>query len=200
MTANENFFPKKFEYDFAVHFRHFQRYVKAIELLGKTGEDETWLDCACGSGYGTQLLSGFTKQVVGYDINKEAIIYALNNYGNVSCTFVDNKDLLNNRVFNVIFSIETIEHMTRDKAVPFLKFLGGLLDRDGILLITTPLVQKSNPNPSNVYHKYEYSKEEFLAVLAQGGFTVQDTFAELVTFTDGETKSQAFFKCIQVAL
>ena len=89
MAADENFFPKKFEMDFGPFLRHFERYYECIKFLRRTGPNELWLDCACGSGYGTNLLSNFASHVIGYDINKDAIKYAQQTYKTPDCTFVD---------------------------------------------------------------------------------------------------------------
>jgi SAM-dependent methyltransferase len=196
MTANENFYPRRFEYDFAVHLRHFQRYIQALAILGKTGADELWLDCASGSGYGTNLLSGFVQKIIGYDINKDAVAYAREHYAHDDCVFYDEREPFSTKRFDTIISIETIEHMERTDSVDFLKFLLGLLKKDGILVITTPLVDVSNPNPSNVFHKYEYSYSEFEEILVEAGFAIDNYTATTVTFTDGETKEQAFFRCV----
>lgn len=197
MTANENFFSRKFEYDFDVHYRHYQRYMKALQIVGSIGKNEKWLDCACGSGYGSQLLSGFAEFVVGFDINQEALLYAKQHYGRDYCRFVSDREELLQYMFDVIISIETIEHMEREQAVPFLLMLRQVLKNNGVLVITTPLVPESNPMPSNVFHKYEYSYEEFTSIINEAGFHVDFHKEEMVTFTDGETKAQAYFRCLK---
>ena len=197
MTANENFFSRKFEYDFEVHYRHYQRYMQALQLVGSVGKNERWLDCACGSGYGTQLLAGFAESVVGYDINREALHYAKQHHEHEYCTFIGKREKLLQYTFDTVVSIETIEHMARDKAVPFLKMLHQILKENGVLAITTPLVPESNPQPTNPFHKYEYSYKEFVSILAEAHFHIDLHKEEMVTFTDEETKSQAYFRCIR---
>ena len=197
MTANENFFSRKFEYDFEVHYRHYQRYMQAVQIVGSVGKHEKWLDCACGSGYGTQLLSGFAEYVVGYDINQEALRYANQHYVREYCKFIGEREKLLQYTFDTVVSIETIEHMERGQAVPFLLMLHQVLKEGGVLVITTPLVPESNPHPANPFHKYEYSYEEFVSILAEAHFRIDLHEEEMVTFTDGETKAQGYFRCIR---
>ena len=195
MKADENFFPRKFEYPFPVHFRHLRRYLDAIELIGKIGRDERWLDCACGSGYGTRLLADFAEHVVGYDRNDSVIDYARKYYGSPFCSFTADRNSLSPASFSVAFSIETIEHIERWNASEFLKMIRGLLLNDGRLVITTPLVPKSNPQPINPFHLYEYSDNEFCRLLGDAGFSIQEKKSYRVVFTDGEEKEQAYYRC-----
>lgn len=195
MSADENFYPGRFVYDFAVHYRHFERYMRAIKVLGKLGRGETWLDCACGSGYGSHLLSGFAEKVIGYDINREAIAYARARYGHDGLTFFEDRSGFADILFDAVISIETIEHMPRQEAVPFLAALGRQMRQQAIMVITTPIVVESNPTPANPFHRYEYSFEEFTRMLGEAGFVIDAYSADRVTFTDGETKDQGYFRC-----
>ena len=196
MTAGiERFNPRVFEIGFEPFMRHFERYFQAVQLLGKTGAKEVWLDYACGSGYGTALLTNFASQVWGFDINKEAVEYARKFYKNTSCGFTSDPEILSVKKFDVIFSIETIEHMPMRYARIFLKRCKELLIDDGTLIITTPIVEETNLNPSNEFHFFECSLEEFLSLLFDSGFNVVDKVLKTTTFTDGETKEQGYFKC-----
>lgn len=196
MTADENFFPGRFVYDFGVHYRHFERYMRAIKVLGKLGKGETWLDCACGSGYGSHLLSGFAEKVIGFDINKEAVAYAKAKYAHSGLFFYSDVTGFADVIFDAVISVETIEHMPRQEAVFFLKNIRKQMKEEAIMVITTPIVAESNPNPTNPFHKYEYSYAEFSTLLQKSGFTIDKYEADTVTFTDGETKDQGYFRCI----
>jgi 2-polyprenyl-3-methyl-5-hydroxy-6-metoxy-1,4-benzoquinol methylase len=195
MGADENFFPKKFQMGFTPFLRHFERYYECIKFLKKTGPNELWLDCACGSGYGTNLLSNFAHHVIGYDINIDAINYAQTIYKTPDCTFVDHLSKLDVNQFNVIFSIETIEHMPYNKGVEFLTTLNILLKNNGDFIITTPIVPETNYKPSNKFHCLEYSNDDFIKLLNKSGFKVEDSYFIETTFTDNETKSQGYYKC-----
>lgn len=196
MTADENFFPGRFVYDFGIHYRHFERYMRALKVLGKLGKNETWLDCACGSGYGSHLLSGFAEKVIGFDINREAVAYATARYAHDGCIFYADRKSFADILFDAVISVETIEHMPREEAVSFLKNIKKQMKQEAVMVITTPIVAESNPNPINPFHRYEYSLEEFTRVLQETGFTIDAYSADTVTFTDGETKDQGYFRCI----
>lgn len=196
MAAEENFFPKDLRFDFEPFHRHFTRYHTIIGFLGKTGKGENWLDCACGSGYGTSILSNYTSKIIGYDISKKAVEYGNRVYANDNCNFTTNIETIGN--FNVVFSVETIEHMSRKDGVNFLKTLYSKMVPDGTLLITTPIVKETNTNPKNKFHVLEYSNIDFIDLLKESGFIVIDSFFVETTFTDGETKDQGYYKCILI--
>lgn len=195
MSAEENFFPKKLNLDFDPFFRHFDRYHTIIKFLGKIGKEEVWLDCASGSGYGTSILSNYTKKIYGYDISKSAVEYANKNYKSSNCIFINSLEKV--KKCNVIFSIETIEHMSKEEGIKFLNNLHNKLTDDGQFLITTPIVKKTNLSPKNIYHALEYSNKDFINLLNLCNFSVKESFFVETTFTDGETKDQGYYKCVK---
>ena len=197
MKAPENYFPREDykTWDFAPALRHWGRYYECLRLLGEHGRNELWLDCASGSGYGTNFLSNFTENIFGYDKSQDAVNYANKNYKTHNCKFVDNLNLLQGKKFNTIFSVETIEHMPRENGVVFLKTLNNLLRDNGDFVITTPIVDVTNYNPTNEFHDLEYSNKDFIDLLNECGFDIEKSNFIQVTFTDGETKHQGYYKC-----
>jgi cyclopropane fatty-acyl-phospholipid synthase-like methyltransferase len=194
MAAEENFFPKELKLNFTPHLRHFDRYFQSLKLLNKIGKDEIWVDCASGSGYGTNILSNFTKKIYGFDISTGAVKYANENYSSNNCEFIYNLNDINEDVA-VIFSVETIEHMCREDGEVFLGILYNKLLDEGQLIITTPIVKKTNNTPKNKFHILEYSDEDFKGLLLGCNFIIDKTFFIETTFTDGETKDQGYYKC-----
>lgn len=193
MKPDERFYPGDFALPFDSHVRHYERYFMALKLLGRLGKGEVWLDAACGSGYGTNFLSNFATRMVGYDISEEAVSYA-KEHSVENCEFCD--FLLQGKIrFDAVFSIETIEHVGRGEAGEFLEFLAREMQNEGLLLLSTPIVEISNPNPVNLYHQYEYCLEELDSLLSVSGFTVIEKVLQKRSFTDGETKEQGLFKC-----
>jgi cyclopropane fatty-acyl-phospholipid synthase-like methyltransferase len=194
MAAEENFFPKELKLNFTPHLRHFDRYFQSLKLLNKIGKNEIWVDCASGSGYGTNILSNFTKKIYGFDISTGAVKYANENYSSDNCSFVYKLNDIDVGV-DVVFSVETIEHMDRDDAVIFLGILYSKLVDGGKLVITTPIIKETNNNPKNKFHRIEYSNEDFKELLEECHFNIDETFFIETTFTDGETKDQGYYKC-----
>ena len=193
-VADERFVPRDFSIPFSPFIRHFDRYFQCVKLLGKVGKNETWLDCACGSGYGTNLLTGFAGNVVGYDIDHGAIKFASENYKNDYCKFTTDISMYRDK-FDVILSVETIEHMPEEDAPEFLKLLNSTMKENATLIITTPIVKSTNYNPTNEFHYIEYSNNHFVELLSTNGFEVKETNFVETTFTDGETKDQGYYKC-----
>ena len=194
LLAPERFIPRDFAFEFDTFIRHFDRYLQCVKLLKKTGKGEKWLDCACGTGYGTNFLSNFTNFVIGYDIDINVVEYARKYYKNNHCDFVHNIANLK-KEFDVAISIETIEHMTVDKAHEFLGAINSLLKDDGYLVITTPIVRETNHNPINKHHFIEYSDTHFRKLLTSENFIILETKFIETTFTDGETKFQGYYMC-----
>ena len=93
---------------------HLHRYEEILKSL--TG-NETILDIACGSGFGTHLLStSSTGQVYGGDLSSEAINLCQKtwNKDNLSYEIMDGTQLkFEDNYFDVVVSFETIEHTTK---------------------------------------------------------------------------------------
>jgi CMP-N-acetylneuraminic acid synthetase/protein-L-isoaspartate O-methyltransferase len=192
--ADERFVPREFNISFDPFLRHFDRYIQCVKLLKKTGQGEKWLDCACGTGYGTNFLTNFADFLVGYDIDKDTVDYANENYKNDNCEFT--YDISHyKKTFDVVLSVETIEHMPTEDAKEFLKNLRNALKEDGQMVITTPIVKETNNNPVNKFHFVEYSDKDFRQLLMNEGFSILESNFIETTFTDGETKDQGYYRC-----
>jgi len=191
--ADERFMPNTVNIGFDPYMRHFERYFVSVKLLNKIGFNEIWLDYGCGTRYGSGFLTNFCDKVYGYDVDSDTIRYAKNRYGNDNCSFLDNINELNENI-DGIFAIEVIEHMPTNDAINFLMNLNKSLKTNGYLIISTPIVKKTNNNPVNKYHCLEYSEADITKLISVEFFIV-DTFFVETTFTDGETKQQGYFKC-----
>ncbi|MFH1308556.1 MAG: class I SAM-dependent methyltransferase [Patescibacteria group bacterium] len=192
MKADERLKPKEFELGFEPTLRHFDRYRSCLKLLGRQGKKESWLDCSCGSGYGTNYLSNFASFVDGVDIFPPIVEYARETYLASNTAFHTE---IPEKTYNAIVCIETIEHMPKDAAIAFLRNLKTRLTDDGDLVITTIIREETNEDPINQFHHIEYSLTDFVDVLREGGFEILEKQLITATFTDGETKDNGFFKC-----
>jgi len=192
--ADERFTPREFCIPLDPFIRHFERYFQCIKILKRVGPKEKWLDCACGSGYGTNFLTNFAEFVVGYDIDKAAVEHGNKNYKNRHCTFVSDIQHYSAE-FDVVISVETIEHMPKKDAKVFLETLKATLKPGGILVITTPIVSITNENPVNKFHYIEYSHNDFINLLHSSGLRVESHHMIATLFTDGELKDQGYYKC-----
>ena len=123
------------------------------------------LDIACGSGYGTNMLTRDRNvKFYGVDICQETVKYARTKYANDKIEFIQ-KDAtaldFTSQSFDLIVSFETIEHITKEKGPEFLKRMRNMLKDDGTFIISCPnrdtYSKGYNENP---YHLYEYSFPE----------------------------------------
>ena len=154
---------------------HINRYVFALSYV----QSKTVLDVACGTGYGTELISKTADFVVGLDISRKALTYAKKHYAKDSKTnfmLADANNLpFRDSVFDIIVSFETIEHLRRYES--FLQELKCVLKRSGKLIISTPNGRiRSSPRqekPSNPFHFKEFSSNEFSRILSMFSLKAQ---------------------------
>jgi ubiquinone/menaquinone biosynthesis C-methylase UbiE len=127
------------------------------------------LDVACGTGYGSSLLSaeGKARQVIGVDASIEALESAtrFRMPGRVEFVLAKAESLpFRDREFDAVVSMETFEHLAHPAG--FLRELRRVLRPGGAAVVSTPL--NNSPGrlrPQNRYHMREYSAEEFAGLL-----------------------------------
>ena len=119
-------------------------------------------ELGCGLGYGSDLLS-WSSEVVGVDLDGEAIEFARRTYGRPSFLTADitDPDQLPNADVAVCF--EVIEHVNEPRAV-----LTGALDRYERLLLSVPnpLAAGSHVNP---HHRNDWPPTTLWAALRRAG-------------------------------
>lgn len=124
------------------------------------------LDVACGIGYGSSVLrEGGAAHVLGVDISQEAIDYARQHFARADVAFhVDDCFTVNGK-FDLVVSLETIEHLERGDEWP--AKIASLLKPSGLAIISTPcrIGGTIEDRPANPYHVREYSPDEFGALL-----------------------------------
>jgi len=154
---------------------HLVRYEWAETVLRPRGVKRV-LDCACGAGYGSHRIAGFVPEVVSVDANPDAVAYAGKHYSHPSIRHLVSKleelpGLLGDTKFDAIISFDTIEHAD-SKA--WLDIFAGLLEPDGALLLSTPIVSVTNHRPENPHHTIEYSAADLREVLLTRFESVRD--------------------------
>ena len=86
------------------------RYVMVSTLLSAS---ESVLDIACGTGYGTKILSDKCLSIVGVDVSQDAIKYANRHYrSNSNIDFIKADIFGYNKKADIVVSFETVEHVT----------------------------------------------------------------------------------------
>lgn len=145
---------------------HIHRYNEVLKHL--TG-NEIVLDIACGSGFGTHLLSENTKNIViGGDLSEEAINLCNSNWSNKNLFFqlIDGTQLpFQDNYFDVIVSFETIEHTTKFDLM--LNELKRVLKPNGKLFLSTPnrIVNSPKGIITNPFHTQEWIYSELNNIL-----------------------------------
>jgi len=149
---------------------HLKRYEFARQYCG----GKVVLDAACGVGYGTHYLAGTAREVIGVDISAEALEHARNNYSTENVRF-EQMDVADMRFadnsFDVVCSFETIEHLDDPEAL--VAQACRMLKKDGLFIVSTPHVNETTHSPANPFHKVEYSRRDFEALLRRHFGTVE---------------------------
>ena len=159
------------------------RYRFACEFV----ENLRVLDVACGTGYGTKMLSsqGHARHVLGLDVSCEAIdtMHAHAVAGQVEFALAKAEQLpILSEGFDTVISMETVEHLP-DPMI-FLKELRRGLRREGIAIISTPLNNsESRFHPQNPYHLREYSAPEFKSLI-NTTFSECELWSQITNFRD----------------
>ncbi|MGY8523760.1 class I SAM-dependent methyltransferase [Paracidovorax citrulli] len=148
---------------------HLARY----QLARNYARGRRALDIACGEGYGSAWLKQWgAAEVDGVDVSVEAVEVAKANFGGDGVRFhaYDAQravELFPDRKFDLIVSLETIEHLPDPKR--YLLNLKSLLAEGGILIISCPNDWWYYPTEqdSNPYHLRKYHFAEFREMAAQ---------------------------------
>jgi len=138
---------------------HLARYEFARNHLG----EGRVVDAACGTGYGTALLSHRASHALGVDICAQAIAYASRNYGGARVSFavsdIGQMELPEESLDGVV-TFETLEHVPDDDAA-VRKLVAGLRP-GGTFIASVP----TWPHEITSHHVRTYTMESFRALLA----------------------------------
>ena len=152
-----------------IAYEHWHRYAFARAFVA----GKAILDVASGEGYGAALLSTVAIHVHGVDIDHDTVRRASRKYAacanlrfvQASCTALPFPD----RLFDVIVSFETIEHIDGECQVRMLEEFDRLLKPDGILILSSPnKAEYSDARKArNEFHVRELYRDELARLLAR---------------------------------
>ena len=165
---------------------HMARYILSAELV----ENKNVLDIASGTGYGSFILAERAKKVKGVDISKEAVAYAKKNFSRNNLEFIQasaDKIPFDDRIFDVVNSFETIEHIGTYKE--FVKEAKRVLKREGLFIVSTP--NKKEFMENNHFHVHEFNESEFISLLKQHFANVRIYYQE--TFKGSSIHDSSYF-------
>lgn len=152
--------------------RHISRYQWAArKLKERFFRAGRIIDFACGTGYGSAILSEAAHEVYGRDKDEKAIQIADQRYSSTLVNFkVRDKiqrHLGDTTMFDAVVSIETIEHL--ENPGQFLQACKDLIIPYGMLIISTPLKSPDGRLRSR-FHLKEYTKPEIGEMVRSYGF------------------------------
>ena len=149
--------------NYALWQEHINRYCFALKFVSQ----KVVLDIACGTGYGTNMLSKSAAIAIGVDISRDALKHALSHYCNNQNSGFVLADALHlpfrENAFELVVSFETIEHISNFER--FLIELKYVLNNNGEIIISTPNDKVNyafnRRRPINPYHVREFNNKDF---------------------------------------
>ena len=106
---------------------------KTVLKYLKPKKKEKILDLGCGRGFYVKAMEKYTDEIVGVDINREAVKKAVSQ----KVIYGDATNLnFNSNTFDKIYSLHTIEHIPDLKK--FLKEVSRILKAEGIIVLVYP--------------------------------------------------------------
>lgn len=145
---------------------HIHRYQEVVPYIASK---DTILDLACGTGFGSDVLSSHTEGIViGGDIAIEVIKECNSTWKRKNLLFemLDGTKLpYNDAYFDKIVSFETIEHT--EYYLEMLREFFRALKPGGLLFLSTPnfLVNSPSGVVTNPYHTQEFTYDELKKML-----------------------------------
>lgn len=146
---------------------HVHRYHEVLPYIGKT---DKILDIACGTGFGSDILSQSAAEglVIGGDIAADAIQECNDNWqrSNLRFEVMDGTNLaFPDEYFDKIVSFETIEHTIHYEKM--LAEFWRVLKPGGMAFISTPNFPINSPSGkvTNPYHTQEFTYEQLDSIL-----------------------------------
>ena len=161
----------------------FGRYLLSIPYI----RNKNVLDCGSGWGWGTYLISSYSSQITGVDINKEAINFAKDTWQAHNLKFVEDSALelkTQKEDFDTILAFEFIEHLTVEKGNKFFSIISNLLASGGYLILSswfpTSRLKASIEEINNKFHHHIYTQNEIKSILNHNGFKSIRVIANLI--------------------
>lgn len=155
---------------------HVERYRFASSFVPR----KRVIDIACGTGYGSKMLSeAGADHVIGVDVSPEAIEYATAHFASPSIRYIQGgiESFGDDRMADVVVCFETIEHVSTFREA--LLNLRRILTDSGTLVISSPNRPVTSPRcrsledtPSNPHHRQEFTPRELHHLLTEAGFRV----------------------------
>ena len=140
---------------------HYRRYEFACKQINS---GDVCGDFACGSGYGSAMLSQKAQKVIGIDIDQKVITAIQQRYAHLGHLEYHCKNLLDlgfDNQFDNIISFETLEHFEEEEIKKILNLFSRALKKGGKIIFSTPYMQADDEAARNLgFHKTFYINED----------------------------------------
>jgi len=179
--------------------RHISRYVFASNFISS---DDSILDCACGSGYGSYILSKKSAQVTGCDVSEKSIEYANSNYKKINFLVrnINSMHYLELEKYDSFICMETIEHISFAECIAWLNKIAIAIKSSGVFIASSPMLRYKDGKAyiTNPWHVNEMPREILLYVINSifKDFEIKLFHQKEDKFTSLEDEDEGF--CIMV--
>jgi SAM-dependent methyltransferase len=151
-----------------------ERHVSRYEYAKGFCSGKYVLDAACGTGYGSLILASVAHHVAGADV-KEAIEYSKRHRSKENVKYVEfnleSPSFNSLGKFDVIVSLETIEHLRPPIKITFQKFR-EILNDGGILIACHPVNEPDNPPVSRFHVHFKLNSDIVSGWMMDAGFNI----------------------------
>ena len=158
---------------------HLARYEFTYNyILSKNKIFNYALDCFCGVGYGTYILSRCKiKNILGIDGSKDAIKFAKKNYNLSNIKYKNLTFPFSNfsEKFDAIISYESVEHINEYEL--FFQYLSSSLEKGGLFFVSTPNEEVLPFNKKKwPFHYKHFTKNELIDLGKRNNLIVEEIF------------------------
>ncbi len=150
----------------------FRRHEVVYERLADLVRGRRVLEAGCGDGYGANLLSKTSGQLIALDYDDYAAGHVRMAYPRLPVVRANLVALpFDDESFDVVVSLQTIEHLWDQNA--FVAECMRVLRGDGTLVVSTP--NTLTFPPGNIYHPHELDAAQLHDVVANHGVVTEMT-------------------------
>jgi 2-polyprenyl-3-methyl-5-hydroxy-6-metoxy-1,4-benzoquinol methylase len=179
---------------------HLTRYEFAKELIDVGA---ICGDFACGTGYGSVLMSAKANKVIGADIDAIVVSTIQERYKEKANVSFLNENLLNlnfSNLFDTILSFETIEHFEEEDIKLLLKIFANALKEKGQFIFSTPYMQEKSEGAMKLgFHlTFDINEKKIEDWLDEAGLKIESIYYQNYDthFIKKELEKKDFIICI----